>query len=176
MDRRLDAVGERGIDHFTGDRDGVDGVAAGARDLAIRDPDVARIFEMHEPASLRQLPPQAVEDETRERDVVGAVGRNQRGTLGEDELGRAAHADELGACIELEIADAVDAGRDGERCARGRGRIKRALERAALIVGAAAAADRIARRRDRAPKSATAGAAARRERRYSWPRRSEREK
>ena len=69
--------------------------------------------------------------------MVGAVGRNQRRTLGEDELGRTAHADELGACIELEIADAVDAGRDGERCARGRGRIKRALERAALIVGAA---------------------------------------
>ena len=57
----------------------------------------------------------------------------------EEELGRAAHADELRIGGQLQIADAIAAGRDRERHAVAGGFVDGALERAALVVGAAGA-------------------------------------
>ena len=94
---------------------------------------------MDEPAPLRQSPPQAVEYEAGELEVIGALAGDQRGTFGEDEPGLPAHAHELRTCGQPEIADAVDARRERKRGARVRRGLDGALQGAALVVGTAGA-------------------------------------
>ena len=114
-------------------------MAAGAQDRAILDAQGADVGEIDEPAPARQRCAIAVEYQTAERDAVAAFGREQRGSLRQDERGRAAHADELRAGGSLEPAGAIDAGRQKQRRAGARGAVDGALQACALVVGRARA-------------------------------------
>ena len=95
-------------------------------DLAIHDAKIVALREIDERAVLRQRPAAAVEHEARERDVIGAARRDQRGAAGEDQPRRAAHADQLRAARQRQPADAIIAGTEHQRHARARGLVDRA--------------------------------------------------
>ena len=150
-----------------------DAVAAAAGDLAIGDADVAAAEAMHQAAPRRQRNAAAVERDAGKADAAGAFALQHRGAAGEDELGRAAHADQLRAVLQAKHAGAVDAGRQRQRHLRARGFVDGALQRAGLIVGAAGphailrgvAAERARSAAPRARHPATSRARRRRRRR-----------
>ncbi len=124
-----------------------DGVAAGMQDRAIGQAKIAHVGEMHEPALALQLRAAAVEDETGERNRLRVLDRNERRPLGEHQLRGAAHADDLAARMQHEIAGAVAAGRQPQRHAVAGGAIDGALQLGALIVRARRGGRRSAWRR-----------------------------
>ena len=139
VDGNIRGLGDRRVDHLAIDRNADDAVAPGAPDLAIGDLDAPAAFQLHESAPLRQWPLGAIEHEPGQRHMIRTSGRNEGGAFGQNQLGRATHADELRAGRKLQIAGAIDAGRDGERAARARGLVDGALQGAALVVGMAGA-------------------------------------
>ena len=149
------SVDER-VDDLAVDRGAGDGGAAGAEDFAVGDLDAADVLDVQEAAPVGQAALLAVEHQAGERDVLGAGRADQRGAVAEDQLGRAAHADDLRVGGKLEIADAIAAGRDRERRAVACGLVDGALEGAALVVGAAGTAARSANPRRRMCPSARA--------------------
>ena len=105
-----------------------DAVAAAAGDFAIGDADVAPAEEMDQPAPRRQRNAAAVEGEAGQADAVGAFALEHRSAAGEDEFGRAAHADQLGAVLQPQHAGAIDAGWQRQRHLCPRSLVDRALE------------------------------------------------
>jgi len=69
--------------------------------------------------------------------VVAGPGPEEGGAVGEDKLGCAAHAAQLRTRRQLDVAHAIDAGRNGKRGPQARSLVDRALEHAALVVLAA---------------------------------------
>ena len=63
MEGGVGGIGERGLAHFACDRNADETVAPGALDLTLGDLDGLTIFQLHEPAPLRQRQAAAVEDE-----------------------------------------------------------------------------------------------------------------
>jgi hypothetical protein len=139
IDCNVRGLGDGGAGHRALDLKQTDTAAARTRDLAIHDAKVAALFEDHQSAVLRQRPATALDGETRERDVIAATCRNQRGTAGEDEPRRAAHANQLGAARQRKPANAVIAGTKHQGHAGARGLVDRRLQHVALV-GAAAGA------------------------------------
>ena len=89
---------------------------------------------MHEAAPLRQGNVAAVQCEAGEADMGCAFALKHRGAAGEDELGRAAHADQLRAVLQAELAGAVDAGRQRQRHLRARRLVDGALQVFGLVI------------------------------------------
>ena len=156
-DRRVGDVGHGRAGHLAFDLLERDAVAAAGDHFAISDADGPAAGEMHEATALRQRQAGAVEDEADEPDTVGPGGGNERGPLCQDEAGRPAHADDLPAARQPEVAGAVDARSEHERHARARRLVDCVLQCPALVLrnaGAYAEMQRIdpedrERRRDR---------------------------
>ena len=98
------------------------------RYFAIGDADVAPAEAMHQAAPLRQRNAAAVEGDAGQADTVGAFALQHRGAAAEDELGRAAHADQLRAALQAQHAGAIDARRQRQRHLRARGFVDGALQ------------------------------------------------
>src|SRR5262249_53839721 len=73
MDRDIDSVADRHAGDLAVNRTAVNCRSPGAGDRAIDDLDGAGALQMHEPAPFREPPPQAVEQEPRQRHVIGAL-------------------------------------------------------------------------------------------------------
>ena len=86
--------------------------------------------------------------------LAGAFALQHRGAAVEDELGRAAHADQLRAALQAKHAGAIDARRQRQRHLRARGFVDRALQDFWSGRRGCRAARHIAWRRARAPRSA----------------------
>ena len=130
-------VGDDVTADIAGDLLEPDAGAAAAGDFAIDDADIASAEAMHEAAPGRQRNAAAVERDVGEADAAGAFAWKHRRAAVEDELGRAAHADQLRAVLQTKHSGAIDARRQRQRHLRARGFVDRALQRPGLIVGTA---------------------------------------
>ena len=108
---------------------------AGAGNLAVLDAHAAAVGERHEATAVGQGPPATIDDEARQRHVVGALGGKAGRTAGEDQFRLAAHTQDLAIGGQADLADPVAAGGKPERQARGGGGLDRALEVARLVLG-----------------------------------------
>ena len=128
-------AGDGAFDAFEGDA-----VATRIDDLAIDDADRAAERQAHQRAVVRQRLVGAVDGQAGEGDVVCTARADHARAAGEDETRRAADADKLGACGELQFAGAVFAGTENQRHAGAGGLVDRRLQHVGLF-GAAAGAD-----------------------------------
>ncbi len=116
-----------------------DAIAAGVYDGAIDDTNAFGGREMHQSTILWQRLAAAFDREPGQRDAVAALGGQQRRSVRQDQARGAAHAEELRAGCQIEVAGAVDTRRQDQRRARAGSLVEGALKCAALVVGRARA-------------------------------------
>src|SRR5581483_1476713 len=116
-----------------------DPVPGRRHNLAVADAYAPTFCEMHKAALRGKGDAGAVEHQSGERRGVGACRRDERRATRQDEPGCAAHADDLPARRQPQVAGTVDAGRERQRHACSGSAVDGRLQSARLVVGAAGA-------------------------------------